>query len=270
MLQPNNKKDDLKRGRTTLISGAEIRLAFAQQSCCSKNCMQKLIEGSSSSTNARGGGNGRRRSSSSSASAALSHYDEDSSFDNSSFLFCQQIGIPTPNIPTFEFDKFVEEVRRPLFEFKAGTSSDEEASNQLRYYLVQKFTENRIGDPDNKQNFFYLYQLHSLSRGTITVCKTTYIVITGISVAAIDYAQRLVRRNTSAESIILRDCDGRNAKQESLKEAFSSFGLNYNLYHQNINQFVDIMKIPDSTTAFLCVTFLAEWFELAGEQEVTT
>ena len=58
MLQPNNKKDDLKRGRTTLISGAEIRLAFAQQSCCSKNCMQKLIEGSSSSTSARGGGNG--------------------------------------------------------------------------------------------------------------------------------------------------------------------------------------------------------------------
>jgi len=94
MLQPNNKKEDLKRGRTTLISGAEIRLAFAQQSCCSKNCMQKLIERSSSSTNARGGGNGRRRSSSSSASAALSHYDEDSSFDNSSFLFCQQIGIP--------------------------------------------------------------------------------------------------------------------------------------------------------------------------------
>ena len=270
MLQPNNKKEDLKRGRTTLISGAEIRLAFAQQSCCSKNCMQKLIERSSSSTNARGGGNGRRRSSSSSASAALSHYDEDSSFDTSSFLFCQQIGIPTPNIPTFEFDKFVEEVRRPLFEFKAGTSSDEEASNQLRYYLVQKFTENRIGDADNKQNFLYLYQLHSLSRGTITVCKTTYIVITGISVAAIDYAQRLVRRNTSAESIILRDCDGRNAKQESLKEAFSSFGLNYNLYQQNINQFVDIMKIPDSTTAFLCVTFLAEWFELAGEQEVTT
>ena len=164
--------------RTTLIFGAEIRLAFAQQSRCSKNCMQKLIEGSSSSTNARGGGNGRRRSSSSSASAALSHYDEDSSFDNSSFLFCQQIGIPTPNIPTFEFDKFVEEVRRPLFEFKAGTSSDEEASNQLRYYLVQKFTEYRIGDPDNKQNFLYLYQLHSLSRGTTIVCKTTCIVIT--------------------------------------------------------------------------------------------
>ena len=257
MLQPNNKKEDLKRSRTNLCSGAEIRLTFAQQSCCPKNCMQKLIEGSSSSTNARGGGKGRRRSSSSSsASSASSHYDEDSSFD-SSFLFCQQIGIPTPNIPTFEFDKFVEEVRRPLFEFKAGTSSDEEANNQLRYYLVQKFTENRVGDPDNKQNFLYLYQLHSLSRGTITVCKTTYIVITGISVAAIDYAQRLVRKNTSAESIILRDCDGRNAKQESLKEAFSSFGLNYNLYQQNINQFVDVMKIPDSTTAFLCVTFLA-------------
>jgi hypothetical protein len=29
------------------------------------------------------------------------------------------------------------------------------------------------------------------------------------------------------------------------------------------------MKIPDSPTAFICVTFLAEWFELAGEQEVS-
>ena len=28
------------------------------------------------------------------------------------------------------------------------------------------------------------------------------------------------------------------------------------------------MKIPDTpTTAFICVTFLAKWFELAGEQE---
>ena len=185
-------------------------------------------------------------------------------------IFCSSINIPINEIPAFAFDQFLEEVRRPFFALQAGVDSPAEASEQLRYYLVQKFTENRIGDPDNKQNFFYLYQLHSLSRGTITVCKTTYIVITGISVAAIDYAQRLVCRNTSAESIILRDCDGRNAKQESLKEAFSSFGLNYNLYQQNINQFVDIMKIPDSTTAFLCVTFLAEWFELAGEQEVTT
>ena len=81
--------------------------------------------------------------------------------------------------------------------------------------------------------------------------------------------QRLVRKNTSAESIILKG-DERSLKQESLKEAFASFGMNFNLYQQNINQFVDIMKIPDSTTAFLCVTFLAEWFELAGEQEVTT
>jgi len=28
------------------------------------------------------------------------------------------------------------------------------------------------------------------------------------------------------------------------------------------------MKIPDSPTAFICVAYLAEWFELSGEQEV--
>ena len=178
--------------------------------------------------------------------------------------------MPMSSIPILEFDKFIEEVRRPLFALTAGTTSKEEANDQIRYYLVQKFTENRIGDPSNKHNFLYHYQLHSLSRGVITVCKTTYIIITGISVTAIDYAQRLVRKNTSAESIILKGCDDElSLKQESLKEAFVSFGMNYNLYQQNVNQFVDIMKIPDSPTAFICVTFLAEWFELAGEQEVS-
>ena len=101
------------------------------------------------------------------------------------------------------------------------------------------------------------------------MCKTTYVIITGISVTAIDYAQRLVRKNTSAESIILKECDECSRKQESLKEAFDCFGMNFNLYEQNINQFIDVMKIPDTATAFICVTFLAEWFELAGEQEVS-
>jgi hypothetical protein len=41
--------------------------------------------------------------------------------------------------------------------------------------------------------------------------------------------------------------------------------MNYNLYEQNMNQFIDIMKIPESMTALICVTFLAEWLELAGE-----
>ena len=42
--------------------------------------------------------------------------------------------------------------------------------------------------------------------------------------------QCLVRKNTSAESIILKGCDDeRSLKQESLKEAFVSFGMNYNL-----------------------------------------
>jgi len=254
------------------LSGADIRLAYERQSCCSKNCMQKLIQGSLGSTSSKrssvgGSVHQRRKGKSSSNSSASSIVDDDTTFDGS--LYCQQIGVPTSRIPILEFDKFVEEVRRPLFALTAGTTSKEEANDQIRYYLVQHFTENRIGDPDNKHNFVYQYQLHSLSRGVITVCKTTYVNITGISVSAIDYAQRLVRKNTSAESIILKQCDERSSKQESLKEAFDRFGMNFNLYEQNINQHVDVMKIPDSPTAFICVTFLAEWFELAGEQEVS-
>ena len=101
------------------------------------------------------------------------------------------------------------------------------------------------------------------------MCKTAYIIITGVSLQAIDYSQRLVRDNVSAESILLGKADQEpKTKGDSLKEAFEKFSLDYNLYQQNINHFVDFMKIPDTTTAFMCVTFLAEWFELAGEQEV--
>ena len=269
MLQQKNVKEDMKRCRTTLLSGAEIRLAYQNRSCCSKNCMQNLIQGSLKSTSrspsVRGNHAGNSRSSSS--TSVLSTDDTTFDYDDTS-LFCQQIGVPMESIPFLQFDKLIEEVRRPLFALTAGTSSTAEANEQLRYYLVQKFTKNRIGDPNDNRNFSYLYQLHSLSRGVITVCRTTYIIITGVSLSAIEHAQRLVRKNTSPESIILRGTD-RNLKEDSLREAFTRFGMNYNLYEQNMNQFIDIMKIPESMTALICVTFLAEWLELAGEQEVS-
>ena len=50
MLDPKNIKEDLKRCR---LSGADIRLAYERQSCCSKNSMQKLIQGSLGSTSSK-------------------------------------------------------------------------------------------------------------------------------------------------------------------------------------------------------------------------
>ena len=80
-----------------------------------------------------------------------------------------------------------------------------------------------------------------------------------------------MRNNISAESLLLsKSEEGKiKSKGETLKkETFEQFGLDYNLYELNINGFVDVMKIPDSPTAFICVAYLAEWFELSGEQEV--
>jgi hypothetical protein len=182
-------------------------------------------------------GNHAGNSSSSSSTSVLSPDDTTFDYDDTS-LFCQQIGVPMESIPFLQFDKLIEEVRRPLFALTAGTSSTAEANEQLWYYLVQKFSETRIGDPNDNHNFSYLYQLHSLSRGgVITVCRTTYIIITEL-------------KNT-------------------LREVFTRFGMNYNLYEQNMNQFIDTTKISESMTALICVTFLAEWLELAGEQEVS-
>jgi hypothetical protein len=79
-----------------------------------------------------------------------------------------------------------------------------------------------------------------------------------------------VRNNISAESLLLNKSEEgkKKSKGETLKETFGQFGLDYNLYELNINGFIDVMKIPDSPTAFICVAYLAEWFELSGEQEV--
>ena len=261
MLKPKKtNREELKRIRSTLLTAAEIRSTYAVETCCSKNCMQNLI-------NAQGRRlhNNRRSSSSSS---------DEPQRDIDSFLFCQQVGIPSDTIPFIAFDQLLEEIRKPLRQLIAGSGNQAEANDQLRYYLVQKYTENRVyasEDGSNHHNTLYIYQVYSLSRGITTVCKTSYVVLTGISVQAIDYAQRLVRNNISAESIILSNFDEINTKtkEDQLKEAFEEFNLDYNLYSLNINRrFVDIMMVPDSQTAFMCVTFLAEWFELAGDQEV--
>jgi hypothetical protein len=261
MLKPKSNREELKRIRSTLMTAAEIRSTYATETCCSKNCMQNLI-------NVQGRRSHNRNTSSSSSISSGSEPTRDSD----SYLFCQQVGVPSDTIPFLVFDQFLEEVRKPLRQLIAGSGTPAEANEQLRYYLVQKFTENRVNvsDGGGNHNTLYIYQVYSLSRGITTVCKTSYVVLTGISVQAIDYAQRLVRNNISAESIILGNSDEKKTKtkEDQLKEAFEEFNLDYNLYSLNINRFVDIMMVPDSQTAFICVTFLAEWFELAGEQEV--
>ena len=131
-------------------------------------------------SSSRSSGHRSNSSSSSSSSSTTSSSIIDS------FLYCQSINIPVNEIPSFSFDQFLEEVRRPFYALQAGADSAAEASEQLRYYLVQKFTENRVYDPENKQNYLYIYQLHSLSRGLLTVCKTAYIIMTGVSLQAIE------------------------------------------------------------------------------------
>ena len=105
--------------------------------------MQKLIQGSHYSTNKKcSSSSSNKRYGSSSTISAVSLDDDTTIGSLDSTLLFQQIGISTASIPVLEFDKFVEEVRRPLTALVAGTATINEANEQLRYYLVQKFTEN--------------------------------------------------------------------------------------------------------------------------------
>lgn len=268
MLKSKTSKEEREKLRSQLLTGEAIRLIYANSStalpCCNQNCMQNLIHGGLSVSTTSSKRSQNSSSNNNNCSSTSSGFD--------SIDYCKQIGVSTDTITSHHpFDRFVEEVRSPFYSLQIGTESVAEANDQLRYYLVQKFTDNRKIDMLNKHNQLYIYQLHSLSRGIITVCKTAYIIVTGVSREAIDYAQRLIRNNKSAESMLLGSSDQSpsETKGGSLKKAFDHFKLDYNLYEQNINHFVDVLKIPDSKEAFMCVAFLAEWFELAGEQEVS-
>ena len=101
----------------------------------------------------------------------------------------------------------------------------------------------------------------------MTVCKTAFIAMTGISNNIIEYSQRLVRSDHICDESMSESV--RNGeKLGSLKDAFEYFSLDYNKYECNINTFVNIDSVVDSTKSFIATTFLAEWFGLAGELEV--
>ena len=101
------------------MTAAEIRSTYATETCCSKNCMQNLI-------NVQGRRSHNRNTSSSSS---ISSGSEPTRNIDSYLFFCQQVGVlPSDTIPFLVFDQFVEEVRKPLRQLIAG-SGNQAAAN---------------------------------------------------------------------------------------------------------------------------------------------
>ena len=117
MLKPKSNREELKRIRSTLMTAAEIRSTYATETCCSKNCMQNLI-------NVQGRRSHNRNTSSSSSISSGSEPTR----NIDSYLFCQQVGVPSDTIPFLVFDQFLEEVRKPLRQLIAG-SGNQAAAN---------------------------------------------------------------------------------------------------------------------------------------------
>ena len=166
MLKPKSNREELKRIRSTLMTAAEIRSTYAAETCCSKNCMQNLINGPGRRLHNRKSSNGSSISSGSEPTR-----------DIDSYLFCQQVGVPSDTIPFLVFDQFLEEVRKPFRQLTAGSGNQAEANDQLRYYLVQKFTENRVNDSDGGGNHNTLYIYIMMGRvGMEILLVYTYII----------------------------------------------------------------------------------------------
>ena len=193
---------------------------------------------------------------------------------------CQQIGHRNAASRQIEalaspFQLFVVECRQPFQEVICGTNDEQMASKQLRTYLVSSFEQAKVSSSEGKNNE-WVYQLLSISQRPIEVCKTAYVAVTGISPSAIDYAQKRVRNNISSLGLILGNDDiaafdrHSGGGIRSLEEAFDFFGMDFHTFAvNNIHSLVDITAVPDNTKAFLCVTYLIDWFGLSGEMEVS-
>ena len=197
-----------------------------------------------------------------------------------SFSVCTQIGHRNAasrqvEEDTSPFQIFVAECRQPFHDVICGTPDQQVSSKQLRTFLVANFEQGKVSSSEGK-NMEWVYQLLSISQRPIDVCKTAYVAVTGISPSALDYAQKQVRKNVSSLGLTLGHDDitafdhrSGGGGIRSLQEAFDFFGIDYQPFAvNNINSLVDITQIPDNTKAFLCVTYLIDWFGLSGEMEV--
>ena len=144
-------------------------------SCCSKNCMSNLIKTCNGSSKT-----------------------------NRSYGFCIQLGSPQAasrhvSIDATAFQQFVLECRQPFEDVLAGTESDKvAAAKQLRTFLVASFEKAKVESIScDGKNFEWIYQLYSLCKAPIQVCKTAYIAVTGISSSSIEYRWRVVSRPSS-------------------------------------------------------------------------
>ena len=250
----------LKQKKCLSPSELEFRIQSQLDDCgCSKNCLSKLIQ-------------------------RFNYSSSNSSSNNNSLTslnVCHQIGrinaasrqlqsgISSP------FQTFVVECRQPFYDVICGTTDDQQvASKQLHTFLVAKFEQGKVSSTEGKY-IDWIYHLVSISQRPIEVCKTAYVAVTGISASALNYAQRKVRENVSSLGLTLGDDDitafdrSSGSGIRSLEKAFDFFGLDYHTFAvNNVNSLVDITQIPDDTKAFLCVTYLVDWFGLSGEMEV--
>ena len=183
------------------------------------------------------------------------------------------------SIDATAFQQFVLECRQPFEDVLAGTESDKvAAAKQLRTFLVASFEKAKVESVSSDgKNFEWIYQLYSLSKAPIQVCKTAYIAVTGISSSSIEYAQKQIRNHISSESLLLNNYDiaafdrGNGGGVRSLEEAFDYFGLDYHKFSMNNtdNNILDINNLPDNPVSFICATYLIDWFNLSGEMEVS-
>ena len=202
MLQSDGKREDLERVFNSKLSSTELEIIFARTDCCANHqCMKNIIQSCSDSN----------------ASTTTSNNSNRIQEFGTQSYYCRQIGIQNQ---INRFDQYVQEVRKPFQDYIFGTDSMLEANKQLRTYLVHKFQEGRILTTSGGSK--WIYQLYSITQPMISVCKTAYIAMTGLSNNIIEYAQRKVRTdNISYDASVTESANSLN----SLKSAFEYFCL---------------------------------------------
>ena len=160
----------------------------------------------------------------------------------------------------YRFEKLVREIRAPFPQYRGKDGKDEDRTKHFNRWLHFKFSDNghTKGEVYNAWN----YDIFTMTYGKLEVCKLIFGALYGITATQISYVQKQINNGIVPEMMVPD-----NKEPCTLKEAFQSFGLDFDLYITRIENFVQMDQIPDTRKGLQCVAFLCQYFALCGDNE---
>lgn len=215
----NNPFENVGKHR---LSTSQLVTAFSQKECCPKFCMIGLLGMPMDSNNTSG---------------------------NLSLSCPLKFAGEGPSTTTV-FAALVKDLRNTVNQVLSKPK-------ELIAYLHQLF-QNRYTTIDGSQDFSWTYMLDSSLRGSLQVCKKTYIAMYGIPVVNLDIALRKTKNGFTAEASLPSDYDF------TMKEAFNFFDLNLDAFKAENQHLVNFDGIEPTRRTLVFTAWFADYLATGG------